>query len=39
MSPGFFLFDFVPAEPTAPVTALRLFSGGRVPGVVREKVG
>jgi hypothetical protein len=37
-SGGYFLFDFVPAEPTAPTTALALFRGGRVPGVVREKV-
>lgn len=36
---GYFLYDFVPAEPTAPSTAVKLFSGGRVPGLVREKVG
>lgn len=35
---GYFLFDFVPAEPTAPSTAVKLFTGRRVPGLVREKV-
>lgn len=38
LSPGYFLLDFVPAEPTAPATALALLSGRRVPGVVRDKV-
>lgn len=35
---SYLLFDFVPANPTEAKTALSLFGGQRVQGIVREKV-
>lgn len=37
-SSSYLLLDFVPANPTEAKTALSLFSGQRVQGIVREKV-
>ncbi|KAK9907255.1 hypothetical protein WJX75_000107 [Coccomyxa subellipsoidea] len=36
-APSFTVFDFLPAEATAPMTAVTLLTGGRVKGLLRER--
>lgn len=34
---GFVFFDFLPADPTSPIVAAKLVSGGEVVGATRER--